>query len=131
MVKRGRPRIKIDLELAKSLAGIQCTIKEISAVMDIPASTLQERPDFRLVYQKGIENGKASLRRIQYKLAQTSAGMAIFLGKNYLGQKDTPLIDQSQHTHYGIFLHNILQKAGLDGQPAVNTGNSESKSRFN
>ncbi len=29
-----------------------------------------------------------SLRRFQFKLAQRSAAMAIFLGKNYLGQSD-------------------------------------------
>ena len=29
-----------------------------------------------------------SLRRLQFKLAEKSVPMAIFLGKNYLGQKD-------------------------------------------
>jgi len=71
--------------------------------MNIPATTLQEREDFRLVYEKGLENGKASLRRTQFKLAQTHPNMAIFLGKNYLGQVDTPLIDQSSHLVKIIF----------------------------
>jgi hypothetical protein len=31
-----------------------------------------------------------SLRRAQFKLAETNASMAIFLGKQYLGQKDYP-----------------------------------------
>ena len=31
---------------------------------------------------------KFSLRRIQFNLAQKSAGMAIWLGKQYLGQKE-------------------------------------------
>lgn len=98
--KIGRPKAKINLELAQSLAQIHCTIKEIAAIIDVPATTLQERKDFRSIYEKGRENGKASLRRTQFKLAQKSAAMAIFLGKNYLGQVDTPMIDQSQHTHF-------------------------------
>ena len=95
MARTGRPKVVIDLHLVKQLAGIKCTIKEIGAVMDIPASTLSSRKDFSLVYKNGLENGKASLRRIQYRLAEKSAAMAIFLGKNYLDQKDVPLVDQS------------------------------------
>ena len=100
MVKLGRPKVEIDLNLVKSLANLHCTIPEIAAVLDIPASTLKSREDFRLVYGKGLEGGKAKLRRIQFRLAETSAAMAIFLGKNLLGQKDDPLIDLSTHYHY-------------------------------
>jgi hypothetical protein len=38
-----------------------------------------------------------SLRRYQFKLAQKSAAMAIFLGKNYLGQKDN-IIETDEQT---------------------------------
>lgn len=31
-----------------------------------------------------------SLRRLQFKHAEKSASMAIWLGKQYLGQRDTP-----------------------------------------
>ena len=34
-----------------------------------------------------------SLRRAQFNLAKTNAAMAIFLGKNYLGQKDSADIE--------------------------------------
>ena len=37
---------------------------------------------------KKREKGKISLRRAQFRLAEKSAAMAIFLGKNYLGQRD-------------------------------------------
>lgn len=86
--KAGRPRVKIDLELVEDLANIHCTIKEISGIIGVPATTLQGRDDFRAVYEKGIENGKKSLRRSQFKLSQTNATMAIWLGKQYLGQRD-------------------------------------------
>lgn len=34
-----------------------------------------------------------SLRRAQFRLAEKSAAMAIFLGKNYLGQSDNVAIE--------------------------------------
>lgn len=86
--KRGRPKVEIDLELAENLGKIQCTYSEVSAVMGIPEGTLKTREDFSTAFKRGKENGKASLRRMQFKLAERHAGMAIFLGKNYLGQKD-------------------------------------------
>jgi hypothetical protein len=93
MPRTGRPKIEIDLDMVKRLAGIQCTMTEIAAVMDIGLSTLSTRKDFLEVYKKGLENGKASLRRIQFHLAEKSAGMAIWLGKQYLGQSDKMEID--------------------------------------
>lgn len=46
------------------------------------------------VYQRLTANGKASLRRIQFKLAHTNSQMAIWLGKQWLNQKDNPLESQ-------------------------------------
>jgi len=95
--KVGRPRVKINLETAEKLGQLQCTIKECSAFMGIPASTLQERPDFRSAYEKGQENGKISLRRSQFKLAERNPTMAIWLGKQYLGQRE-PIINENNET---------------------------------
>jgi len=89
MAKRGRPKVDIDLEIVERLANIQCTIKEISGVLKIPEGTLKNRDDFTTTYKRGIEGGKASLRRIQFKLAENgSAALAIWLGKQYLGQSE-------------------------------------------
>lgn len=88
MVKRGRPRAVIDLEMVERLAHIQCTIEEISGVLKIPEGTLKKREDFTTTYKSAIKSGKASLRRMQWKLAEHSAGMAIWLGKQILGQTE-------------------------------------------
>ena len=50
------------------------------------------------------------MRRSQVKLSQVSAAMAIFLGKNYLGQRDKHEIDVS-----GSILDKLrkLNKEGL------------------
>lgn len=37
----------------------------------------------------GLMGFKIKLRRNQFKLSEKSAAMAIFLGKNYLGQRDS------------------------------------------
>ena len=39
--------------------------------------------------------GKVSLRRFQYELARSNATMAIWLGKQWLGQKDLQVVDQT------------------------------------
>ena len=45
---------------------------------------------FAEAYKKYSAKGKVSLRRAQFKLAEKNASMAIFLGKQYLGQRDFP-----------------------------------------
>lgn len=98
MAKKGRPRIKIDLVQAEKLGNLQCTYAECSAFLGIPEGTLKNRSDFTTVYKKGKEAGKASLRRTQFKLAEKSAAMAIWLGKQYLGQSD----NREEETKYNI-----------------------------
>ena len=84
----GRPKKEIDYNIVEKLANIQCTQEEIASFLNIHVRTLQRDEEFCRVYKKGIENGKMSLRRYQYKLAEKNTAMAIFLGKQYLGQKD-------------------------------------------
>lgn len=84
----GRPKKEIDYVTVEKLANIQCTQEEIASFLGITRATLLKDEKFRELFEKGKENGKASLRRIQWKHAEKSASMAIFLGKQYLGQRD-------------------------------------------
>lgn len=84
----GRPKKVIDYELTEKLASIMCTQEEIATIFDCDVRTLQRDEEFCRVFKKGKENGKMSLRRKQWKLADKNASMAIFLGKQYLGQRD-------------------------------------------
>jgi hypothetical protein len=87
--KRGRKRTKIDFEKAEKLATIMCTQSEIAAVLDVPLSDLEHNPEFLRIHKKGMDNGRASLRRMQYAAANGGNVTAqIWLGKQYLGQKD-------------------------------------------
>lgn len=81
----------------RALCQIQCTRREIQLVLGIPEYRTLDRKcreewgkSFAEVSAEFKEGGKASLRRIQFALAEKSAAMAIFLGKNYLGQSDQP-----------------------------------------
>jgi len=84
-----RPKIKLDYELIGKLSSIQCTQIEIATFLGVNVSTLKRDDEFCTIYKKGIEEGKISLRRLQWKLADRgNVTMAIWLGKQYLGQKD-------------------------------------------
>lgn len=94
MAARGRPEKPIDWKVFEDLCNIQCTPEEISSVCKVDRHTLYDRvkkqyeEDFPTVYKKFTDGGKMSLRRTQLKLAQKNTAMAIWLGKQYLGQKD-------------------------------------------
>jgi len=94
-----RPKKEIDYVAVEKLASIQCTEEEIAQFLEVSVRTLQRDEEFCRVFKKGKENGKMSLRRIQFKLAEKSYAMAIFLGKQYLGQKD---VVENQVTNNGI-----------------------------
>lgn len=94
-----RPKIPIDYNTVEKLANIQCTQEEIANFLNISVRTLQRDEEFCRLYKKGQDNGKMSLRRIQFKLAEKNTSMAIFLGKQYLGQKD---VVENQHVENGI-----------------------------
>jgi hypothetical protein len=94
----GRPKFIIDYETVKKLASIFCTQEEIAAVLGCSVDTLYRDKEFSGVYKKGLETAKASLRRKQFALADRNPAMAIFLGKNYLGQSDRQELEHSGGT---------------------------------
>lgn len=84
----GRPKAKIDYGIVERLASIFCTKDEIATVLDLNPSTLYADKVFQETFKRGREHGKMSLRRKQFKLAEKNSAMAIWLGKQYLGQRD-------------------------------------------
>ena len=91
---RGRPKVEIDQKLFKKLCSMFCTKEEIAGVFECSEDTIERwckrtyRMNFADVFKKECAHGKISLRRNQFKLSEKSAAMAIFLGKQYLGQTD-------------------------------------------
>lgn len=92
--KRGRPLKEIEKKEFESLCGLQCTLIEIAGFFDCSEDTIERwcvrtyKMKFADVYKVHSQKGKISLRRHQMKLAEKSAAMAIFLGKQLLGQRD-------------------------------------------
>lgn len=86
----GRPKAKAGLTAAQieRLAKIGCSDDEIAALAGIAESTLQE--NFRAHLTKGRANLRERLRRRQLRRAldDGSDTMLIWLGKQYLGQRD-------------------------------------------
>jgi hypothetical protein len=90
-----RPKLEPDeptLRLIGELARLFATQREIAGVLGVGQSTfhnfMSNHEEAREVYENGLQHAKISLRRKQLALADKNAPAGIFLGKNYLGQKD-------------------------------------------
>jgi len=80
---------KLDRDLIFKLATLHCTLKEIADVVGTSVTTLEKR--YKAIIDKGRSEGKKSLRRAQMEKAlQGDVRMLIWMGKQYLDQKDTP-----------------------------------------
>ena len=93
MAKRGRPKIEFDLEQVEKLAMLQCTYDELAAFFDCSKDTIINRmkddESFSAAYKNGLEKGKMSLRRMQWRAAESgNVTMLIWLGKQHLDQVD-------------------------------------------
>ena len=90
-----RPRKEIDQKQFENLCGLQCTLEEICGWFDVTDKTLDGwckrtyHASFSEVFRQKRGAGKISLRRSQWRLAEKNATMAIFLGKQFLGQRDS------------------------------------------
>ena len=92
--KVGRPTKEISQQTFENLCHIQCTASEICAVLEVSEDTLGRwciktyGVNFAEAKKRFADHGKMSLRRMQFHIAEKNASMAIFLGKQLLGQRD-------------------------------------------
>ena len=92
----GRKLRDFDKNVFEGLCQIQCTTQEIESVFHADQRTVNRW--CQRIYDKTLQemlvvykdHGKASLRRYQFNLSKTNPSMAIWLGKQWLGQKDVP-----------------------------------------
>ena len=103
-----RPRKEIDSEQFEKLCALQCTLSEIANWFGCSEDTIENwckrtytdengQPiGFSEAYKNYSVDGKISLRRFQFKLAEKNTSMAIWLGKQWLGQRDN--LDMSVET---------------------------------
>ena len=102
MARTGRPKKEFDRKSFADLVGMGCTQEEIcwffrdetgkAANIDTLSRWCKRTfgQNFQEFYREnGAQALKIAVRRNQVKLSEKSAAMAIFLGKNYLGQRDS------------------------------------------
>lgn len=103
MAKMGRPSKEFNRKLFADLIGLGCGADEICWVFreedgkpaNIDTVSRWCKREFGCTFQEfRVKNGamalKIAVRKNQLELSKKSAAMAIFLGKNYLGQTDDP-----------------------------------------
>lgn len=102
--KGGRPRKLFTDDQWKefeNLCALQCTKIEITEWFNIDDKTLENllvehyKKGFSEIFAQKRTKGLISLRRRQFQLAETNPALAIFLGKNYLSQRDKQEIEHS------------------------------------
>ena len=100
-MRTGRPKKEFDKKVFQDLVGLGCNQEEIcwffrdesGKSANIDTLTRWCKREFDMTFQEYFrQNGcmmlKIQLRKNQMNLSKTSAAMAIFLGKNLLGQTD-------------------------------------------
>lgn len=105
----GRPKKEFDKKTFVDLIGIGCGCDEIcwffrdesGKPANIDTISRWCVREFGCTFQEyRRQNGamflKIQLRKNQISLSKTSAAMAIFLGKNYLGQSDEPVVANAE-----------------------------------
>lgn len=92
-----RPKAKIDWKKVDSMLMAGCTGTECAAFFGIHEDTLyracerDQKKGFAAYSQEKRSKGDILLRQAQFDMAlKKDRGMLIWLGKNRLGQKDTP-----------------------------------------
>jgi len=98
----GRPRVEIDIDQLRNMVRIQCTAEECASVFECSVDTIDRRlkeegyAGFADFLKRYSGEGKASLRRAQWKAAQDgNPTMLVWLGKQMLGQRDRKDLDHT------------------------------------
>ena len=107
--KAGRQKIEIDFKIVAAMCQVWSTEQEIADSLKCSVDTLYRRCkeqngcNFAEYYKSNNSSGKISLRRAQYKHAvKGNASLLIWLGKQYLGQRDQADDDISKPTPVSI-----------------------------
>ena len=83
----------------REMSRIQATVDEAASVLGVTVKAFREmlRIDVkaREAWEFGRNDGKVSIRRKQFRLADRYPQMAIFLGKQYLGQSEVQVVEHS------------------------------------
>jgi hypothetical protein len=108
------PERIFDRKVFEALCEAHCSPYEIERIMRLTKDDLQVmcmleyKESFTSLWDRYKCSTLATLRRNQFRLAESSASMAIWLGKVYLGQKD--LAEAEGHAVVGKLLIDVIKK---------------------
>lgn len=113
---KNRPLANIDWKVVDKMLEAHCTGTEVASKLGIHEDTLYTRVakvfgmTFSAYSQQKKANGKSNLKFSQYKNAlEGNTSIQIWLGKNWLGQKDEPKVEKDFDGNLAILLE-MLQK---------------------
>lgn len=93
----GRKPVQIDLFQLERLCAIQCTDEELAGIFGVTTRTIEnkrKKPEYAEAMRCGRAKGRLSVRRVKL-LERGNPSIAIWLGKQYLGQRDVTPIELS------------------------------------
>ena len=98
-----RPKTEINKKQFEDLCAVQSPETEIAAWFNCSVSTVHRwckaeyGQSFDKVFEEKRKRGLAALRSRQYEIAMKgNVTMLIFLGKQYLGQKESPELNNGE-----------------------------------
>ena len=107
----GRPRIELDPKQAKIFGYFRATYdtmaEQIGCHVDtIRAAMQDEDSEFSKAYKNGFSSMKMKLSEAQVKTAidEHNPTLLVWLGKQYLNQKDNPMPDEDANKNYTVIL---------------------------
>mgnify|MGYP006923495734 CR=1 FL=1 len=107
----GRPRIELDPKQAKIFGYFRATYdtmaEQIGCHVDtIRAAMQDENSEFSKAYKNGFSSMKMKLSEAQVKTAieEHNPTLLVWLGKQYLDQKDNPMPDEDVNKNYTVIL---------------------------
>ena len=107
----GRPRIELDPKQAKIFGYFRATYdtmaEQIGCHVDtIRAAMQDDKSEFSKEYKKGFSGMKMKLSEAQVKTAieDRNPTLLVWLGKQYLNQKDSPMPDEDVNKNYTVIL---------------------------
>lgn len=112
---RGRPKKVIDLDAVEELAAEGNTQADIADAMNFARANFSNRKDVKAAYIRGVSQMRLRLRHWQVKAAKDgNIQMLIWLGKQYLGQSDTPAPTEEDNDNGVKSLVDMLMKPAPD-----------------
>lgn len=111
--KAGRPERDFDASIFEQLCFVQCTKDEMELILKTDQRVINKwclrhyEIDFDTAYKRFSAGGKGCFRRDQYKLAKKNASVSIWLGKQWLGQRDIPQEMEQFNSKIALFLDTL------------------------